>query len=267
MEQLVKLKTWLQEAGSIALAFSGGIDSTLLGVYAAQVLGPDQVLLVIGDSPLHKAREARGAVQVAKDYGIPYQVVSLDELSHPAIAHNQPDSWYYSKYMLYQAVIERGKAANKRIMVDGMILDDLKDYRPGLRARDDLGIVSPLILAGFDKAQVRQAAREIGIHTWNQIPACSLISRFPYNSPISPQALRQVEAVETLLEAAGFVNPRARYYKSMVKIELRDDQVDDYWQDRETFTRKINALGFKQVALDTEGYQTGIMNQDLDLGG
>ncbi|MDO4432177.1 MAG: ATP-dependent sacrificial sulfur transferase LarE [Aerococcaceae bacterium] len=266
MEQLRQLEALLRSYQRVAIAFSGGIDSTLLAFYANQVLGRENVWVVIGNSELHKEEETQAAVDVAQQYGWQYHVVELNELACDQIRYNQPDSWYFSKVLLYQAVIEFAQTQNIQTVCDGMILDDLKDYRPGLRAREDLGIVSPLIMAKFDKQLVREAAKSLGIVTWNQIPSCSLISRFPYRSEISLEAIAKVNQVEALLKQAGFSHSRARYYQSLVKIELPQSELDTFISYYAQWNEQIKAIGFKNVALDLEGYQTGNMNATIKNG-
>lgn len=263
MEQLLQLEEWLFKAKKVAIAFSGGIDSTLLAVMAKQTLGAQNVLLVIGDSSLHKPEDAQEAERIANHYQIPYQKVFLDELSLEAIRNNHPDSWFHSKCLLYNSLKQEALDRGIQVIADGMILDDLKDYRPGLIARDKYGVVSPLITCGFDKASVRQAAKTIGIETWNKIPSCSLLSRFPYHSEISLAAIDQVKAIEGYLTDLGFTNCRARHYQSMVKLEINADHMDYFWERKTEIIQWIKELGVSKVSLDLDGYQYGTMNKDL----
>lgn len=267
MEQLLNLRNQLMSYERVVISFSGGIDSTLLAYYANEVLGVENVYVVIGHSQLHKESETQAAIQLAKDYRWQYQVVEFDELTCEPIKYNHPNSWYHSKFLLYSSVIQFAKSKNISVVCDGMILNDLNDYRPGLRARDDLGIISPLIEAGFDKELVRKAAKNLGILSWNQIPSCSLISRFPYNSELSIEAIDKIKKTEQLLHEAGFVDPRARYYQSLVKIEIQKKQIPMFLNQYEQWNDKIKAIGFKNVALDLEGYQTGNMNLTLNREG
>ncbi|MBS4456479.1 ATP-dependent sacrificial sulfur transferase LarE [Tuanshanicoccus lijuaniae] len=260
---LEKLKQELLTMKRVAISFSGGIDSTLLAYCANDILGKDNVLLVIIDSELHKREDAQNAVAIAKYYGWQYVIKDIQELDSEAIRNNHTDSWYHSKMMLYQAVIDSAKENGIESVCDGMILDDLKDYRPGLKARDELGVISPLVLAGFAKPDVRQLAKALGITIWNQASSCSLISRFPYNSTITLEAIQKVKAVEKLLEAQGYENARARYYQSMVKLEIPFEKIQAFFAASGPLKEQIKVIGFKNVALDLDGYHYGNMNNTL----
>lgn len=260
---LEKLHYLIKKEERIAIYFSGGIDSLFLATVAIDILDKSKVHLIIGDSLLHHPLETKEAIRLAESLKCKNHVIEIDELSCSFIRENHPDSWYYSKLLLYQKGKDFTENFNISAYFDGMNCDDLTDYRPGLKARDVCSIRSPLVEAGFDKQSIRFFAKQYHIEDWNKVPSCSLLSRFAYHQKITKEAIEKIITIEDDLKKAGFSNPRARYYHSMVKIELQSDQIDDFIKDYRFWNQHICSIGFNSVAVDIGGYQYGNLNYDL----
>lgn len=246
----------------VIVAFSGGVDSTLLLKRAKQELG-DQVLAVVVASELFREQEFEKAVKLAEQLGVKVYQTEIKELEDPAIVANNPDSWYHSKKLLYSHLNQIAKELDYPYVLDGMIMDDLDDFRPGLKARTEAGVRSPLQEAGFYKQDVRILAKELNLPVWNKPASCSLASRIPYGIKLDQQKIEQVDQAEIFLANLGFRQVRVRHHDNIARIEVAPEEIVDVMKHREKIQMKLSSLGFTYVSVDLQGYRTGSMNEEL----
>lgn len=258
-----ELIDYFKQFNKVVVAFSGGIDSTVVLVAAALALGKENVVSVIVDSDLYSPQEFAAAKRFSRQLGVTLKDPRIEYLADNNVRNNTPDSWYYAKKLFYGRVekIRREVGADK--VFDGMNEDDLQDYRPGFKARDEAGAVSPLQVLHFRKKDVRAFAKAYELKSWNKVSSCSISSRFPYNTVITAEAVQQVVAAEDYLRAQGFANVRVRYYHTMARIEVPKEQLEKLFAMRSQVSAKLHALGFLYVALDLDGFKSGNMNREL----
>ncbi|RLL46939.1 ATP-dependent sacrificial sulfur transferase LarE [Oceanobacillus piezotolerans] len=257
-----RLGETLKQMGRVMVAFSGGVDSAVVLKRAQQELG-DNVLAVVVNSELFRDSEFDAAVQLAEDMGVNVYKTEIKELEDANIVANNPDSWYYSKKLLYTHLNKLAKELNYDYVLDGMIMDDEEDFRPGLKARTEEGIRSVLQEANLYKTEVRALAKELGLPVWSKLASCSLASRFPYGTKLSKQKVNQVNQAELYLKGIGFDEVRVRYHENVARIEVAADKIADLLVKREEIQHKLVSLGFDYVSVDLLGYRTGSMNEVL----
>ncbi len=253
----------IKKQAKVAIAFSGGIDSVYLTNKAVEVLGKDNVLAVIVNSELFTDEEFDKAMKTAEAVGVNFQAAFMHELTNPAIANNRPNTWYHSKKELYATIKHVAASHGFTTIFDGMIMDDAQDFRPGMKARDDAGVSSPLEEAGYYKQDVRRLAKQDGIDVWNKVASCSLCSRFPYNTHITPAMINQVIVGERYMRSIGFNPVRVRHHGDLVRLEVAPTMIEALLNQREEVTAEFKQLGFLYVAIDAEGYTEGKMNATL----
>lgn len=250
----------------VLIAFSGGVDSTLVLKRAQQELGSENVLAVVVASELFRKEEFEGAVRLAEEMGVKALQTEIKELEDEGVAANTPDSWYYSKKLLYTHLNKLAEELGYDHVLDGMIMDDLDDFRPGLKARTEAGARSVLQEAELYKREVRELSQELELPVWNKPASCSLASRIPYGIRLDKKKIEQVNEAEKFIAKLGFELVRVRYHDNIARIEVPTEEIAELLKNREQIQLKLTALGFDYVSIDLRGYRTGSMNEVLTEG-
>lgn len=257
-----RLKILLEEMQSVAIAYSGGLDSTFLLKIASDVL-KDRVLAVTAVSASRPAEEIENARVMARQLGVRHEMIETDELSDPHVRFNHRERCYFCKKRLLTVLLDLTGPLGFRFVADGSTADDLKVYRPGNRAVKELGIRSPLMEAGITKAEVRAYSRRLGLKTWNQSSQSCLLTRFPYEQRIDEEDLAKVARAETILLEMGFKEVRVRIHGSLARLELGavETRIALEEKNAKDIILKIKALGYDHVTLDLEGFRSGSWDQ------
>lgn len=253
----------IQELGKIAIAYSGGIDSSYLLKVALDTLGSDNVLAVVVNSELFSDDEFNKAVDLADDMGAQVLGLEMSELADAKIAANTPESWFYSKKLLYQTIRSYAAKEGFEVIADGMIMDDNDDFRPGLKARDEEGVISLLQQANLYKREIRELAKTAGVSNWNKVASCSVASRFPYGTKLTQAAVDKVFAGEKYLREAGFATVRVRIHDDLARIEVPETQLLSLLAKKEEISDYMKEIGFNYVTVDVDGFKSGRMNDVL----
>jgi len=263
--KLEKLRKILQGIGPSVVAYSGGVDSTFLLKIASEVLGKDKVLAVSAKSQTYPIGELDSAKEMAKEIGVEHLVIESEELKIPEFIMNPTDRCYYCKTELFQKLKEIAKERGFNFVLDGSNYDDMRDFRPGLKALSELGIRSPLKEAMMTKEDIRYLSKKMGLKTWDKPSLACLASRFPYGKEITKEKLTTVDQAERFLRGLDFRQVRVRHHGEIARIELEKNDIRTLisrgLMDR--VVEKFKELGFIYVTLDLEGYRTGSMNEPL----
>lgn len=266
--KLQRLYEQIDSLGQVAVAFSGGVDSSYLLAVCVDRLGSERVMAVTVDSPLLPRQELETARQVAQQLGARHQVVAFDELEDAAIATNPPDRCYHCKRARFEGLLALARETNGAFtLLHGENADDKDDYRPGARAAAELGVRAPLADAGLTKAEIRAASRERGLPTWDHPAAACLATRFPYGVALTREGLARVEAAESALhELLSVRGLRVRDHYPVARIELPEDQIADLTVEplRGAVHRALQQVGYHYVTVDLAGYRMGSMNDELE---
>ena len=259
-----KLVKNLRELRSVAVAFSSGVDSTFLLKVAHDLLG-SQVLAVTVQSCTLPKRELDEAVQFTKTEGIEHVIVEVNELAIPGFSQNPANRCYLCKTGVFSRIRQTAEERGIPHVAEGSNADDCNDYRPGLQAIAELGILSPLREAGLTKQEIRQLSQELGLPTWNKQSFACLASRIPYGEEITKERLSMIAAAEQYLLDAGFRQVRVRLHGNLARIETDEEGMQRLWDKtlREQTYCRFKELGFAYIAVDLLGYRTGSMNETL----
>lgn len=261
-EKLEFLKNYLKNLGSAAVAFSSGVDSTFLLKIAHDVLGNDAVA-VTAKSCSFPRREFNEAEDFCKKNGIRHIIVESEELAIDGFAENPPNRCYLCKYELFAKMKKAVAELGITNIVEGSNTDDDGDYRPGLIAVKEHGVLSPLREANLSKAEIRELSKEMGLPTWEKQSFACLSSRFPYGEKITEEKLIMVDKAEQYLLDRGFHQLRVRIHGTVARIELQKDEFEKLLQIADDVTAYFKEIGFTYVSLDLQGYRTGSMNETL----
>jgi uncharacterized protein len=257
------LKGILLPSSSVLVAYSGGVDSTLLLKVARDTLG-EKALAVMVKSEVHPQWEVEEALQVARGMGVEPLVVELSVLDHPTFAVNPPDRCYHCKSLIFTRLKEIAREQGLAWVIEGSNRDDLGDYRPGRRALEELGVRSPLLEAGLTKAEIRFLSRYLSLPTWDKPSLACLASRFPYGTALTAAVLKQVDQAEAFLGELGFGQKRVRHHGDIARLEIEAEDWPTLLENRQRIVARLRKLGYTYVTVDLVGYRTGSMNEVLE---
>jgi len=258
MADLQNLSTHLNELGRVVLGYSGGVDSALLAVVCSEALGPERFLAVTGRSASYPEVQYSKAIELAQQFHIPLLEVDTHELEDPRYLSNSTDRCYFCKSELWTRLHQIARERGFDTVIDGTNADDLGEHRPGLRAASEQQIRSPLAELGWTKADVRSAARELGLPTWDAPASPCLSSRVRYGLEITSERLRQVEQGESFLRSLGVRGDlRVRHHGTKARLEVPPDQMDRLRAQWSLIDAEFAGLGFEEVELDPAGYRRG----------
>ncbi|HET7035284.1 MAG TPA: ATP-dependent sacrificial sulfur transferase LarE [Thermomicrobiaceae bacterium] len=249
--------------GSVLVAYSAGVDSTLVLRVAHDVLG-DRVLAATGLSDTYPDEEMAEARALAAELGVEHIMVRTEELTDPRYTLNSHQRCFFCKHELYGRLKALADERGIAVILDGTNADDLGDHRPGLRAARQLGVRSPLQEVGLTKSEIRALSNELGLRTWDKPAFACLSSRFPYGTPITVEKLKQVADAERGLRALGLRGFRVRHHDAVARLEVDPADFPLVLEQREEIVRRVRAAGYRFVALDLLGYRTGSLNEELN---
>jgi uncharacterized protein len=264
-EKYKALLTFIAGQGSAAVAFSGGVDSSFLCHCAVAALGIERCIAVTVVSPMLPESELDCAKRIAKLTGIKHILIKDDKIEEE-VAANPKDRCYYCKKIEFGNIIKTARENGIDVVLDGSNMDDLGDYRPGLKAISELKVVSPLRTANLNKGEIRELSKRFNLPTWDKPAFACLASRIPYGEKINKEKLSRIEKAEDYLNSLGFKQFRVRSHENIARIEVEPDERKKFFDENilDDVSRKLKSLGFVYVALELEGYKMGSLNAAIN---
>ncbi len=262
-KRLNNITELLKSSCSALVAFSGGVDSSLLAFLASKIL-KDNALAVTVNSEFLAKKELEQTVSIAEKFGFNHKIIDINILNNPDVRANSPMRCKFCKELIIQNLQKLAQEYKIGHILDGSNLDDLKDYRPGFEAIKAMGVKSPFIEAGFTKSDIREAANFFELPNWDKPASACLASRIPYGTEITVEMLKQVEEAELFIENLGYRGFRVRHLGETAKIELDKKDIADFVSaNYKIVITEFKKIGFKDVSMDMEGYRTGCLNNEL----
>ena len=265
-DKRLNLESRIFKLESAVVAFSGGIDSTLVLAVANKVLS-GRVLAVTAKSDSVPERELHAAQELTQALGINHKIIRTEEMSSPHYLKNPANRCYYCKSELYAKLAIVSSQYKITNILNGINLDDLGDHRPGITAAKEAGIISPLVESQLNKQDVRNLARDMGLSNWKKPALACLSSRIPYGQPVTTKKLSMIDEAEEVFLAEGFKEVRVRHYGNMARIELLKTEIPTLMKNGlyEKTINRLKKIGFQKVTIDPEGYRSGNLNEALGL--
>ena len=265
MDKLRKLKRILGEFGSVVVAFSGGVDSSFLLRVAKDTLPRKDILAVTAVSETYTRSELEQAKRFVKTLDLRHKIIFTDELKDVNFTKNPVDRCYYCKKELFRKLKGIARKNGLSFVVDASNLDDKKDFRPGSRAKLQLGVKSPLQQAGITKGEIRRFSKNLRLRTWDLPSMACLASRIPYGERICKSSLKRIEKAEAFIKRSGIRQVRVRHHNNIARIEVDKKDIKRFFSQRfcDRIIKYVKSLGFCYVVLDLEGYRTGSLNEGL----
>lgn len=263
--KLNELKNYIKDLENVAVAFSGGVDSTLLARVATDTLKEKAIAITIS-GPQHSSVEIKEAKEFASSIGINHIVIEMKSIENEELIYNPENRCYICKKDVFSKIKEEAKKHGISNVLDGTNIDDLGDYRPGLKALAELNIISPLKEVGLNKEDIRKISKELDLPTWDKPAFACLITRIPYGEKLTNEKLRMIEAAENYIHSLGFNQYRVRNHEKTARIEVIKEDLPKFFnvEFMKEVSDKLKEIGFKYVSLDLEGYKMGKMNLGVE---
>jgi uncharacterized protein len=265
-EKCQKLNDYMKKLGSVAIAYSGGVDSTFLLKVAKDILGNDNVMAITVGGKTMSKREKNESDEFCREEAIKHIVLDVNEFDVEGFSENPKNRCYICKKYLFGRIIEAANANDIEYVLEGTNVDDIGDYRPGMQAIEELGVLSPLKACGFTKQDIRDVSKELKLSTWKKPSLACLATRIPYGEIITEEKLLMIDMAEQFLLDLGFSQVRVRMHDKLARVEVQQEEIRRFMENevRIKVVEKLKKIGFTYVAVDMSGYRTGSMNEGMN---